>query len=70
MRPLGSEEKMLIAVQSGVQEFYLGALSPIAARKKEMQIFDFPFIFGSDAEAAYVLDGPGRTQDARQPRAT
>jgi TRAP-type transport system periplasmic protein len=55
---LGSEEKMLIAVQSGVQELYLGALSPIAARKKELQVFDFPFLFGSDAEAAFVLDGP------------
>src|SRR5881409_2372274 len=30
---LGSEEKMLIAVQSGVQELYLGAVSPVAARK-------------------------------------
>jgi TRAP-type transport system periplasmic protein len=55
---LGSEEKMLIALQSGVQELYLGALAPIAGRKKQMQIFDFPFLFGSDAEAAYVLDGP------------
>ena len=55
---LGSEDKMLIAVQSGVQDLYLGALSPIAARKKELQIFDFPFLFGSDAEAAFVLDGP------------
>ena len=27
---LGSEEKMLIAVQSGVEELYLGAVSPIA----------------------------------------
>jgi TRAP-type transport system periplasmic protein len=55
---LGSEDKMLIAVQSGTQDLYLGALSPIAARKKELQIFDFPFLFGSDAEAAHVLDGP------------
>jgi tripartite ATP-independent transporter DctP family solute receptor len=55
---LGSEEKMLIAVQSGVQDLYLGAVSPIAARKKELQIFDFPFLFGSDAEAAHLLDGP------------
>lgn len=54
---LGSEDKMLIATQSGVQDLYMGALSPIAARKKEIQIFDFPFIFGSDAEAAFVLDG-------------
>lgn len=55
---LGGEEKMLIAVQSGTQDLYMGALAPISARKKEMQIFDFPFLFGSDAEAAYVLDGP------------
>jgi len=55
---LGSEEKMLIALQSGVQELYLGALSPIAGRKKELQIFDYPFLFATDAEAAYVLDGP------------
>jgi TRAP-type transport system periplasmic protein len=55
---LGSEDKMLIATQSGTQDLYMGALSPIAARKKEMQIFDVPFVFASDAEAAHVLDGP------------
>lgn len=55
---LGSEDKMLIALQSGTQDLYMGALAPISARKKEMQIFDFPFLFGSDAEAAFVLDGP------------
>ncbi|MFC3217306.1 hypothetical protein [Comamonas sp. JC664] len=40
---LGSEDKMLIAVQSGTQDLYMGALSPIAARKKALQIFDFRF---------------------------
>lgn len=55
---LGSEEKMLMAVQSGVQEIYLGALSPLAVRDKELQVFDFPFLFNSDAEAAHILDGP------------
>jgi tripartite ATP-independent transporter DctP family solute receptor len=55
---LGGEDKMLIALQSGTQDLYMGALAPISGRKKEMQIFDFPFLFGSDAEAAYVLDGP------------
>jgi TRAP-type transport system periplasmic protein len=54
---LGSEDKMLIATQSGTQDLYMGSLAPISARKKEMQIFDVPFVFGSDAEAAYVLDG-------------
>ena len=48
---LGSEDKMLIAVQSGTQDLYMGALAPISARKKELQIFDFPFLFASDAEA-------------------
>ena len=55
---LGSEEKMLIAAQSGTVDLYMGSLAPISARKKEMQIFDVPFVFGSDAEAAHVLDGP------------
>ena len=55
---LGGEEKMLIATQSGTQDLYMGALAPISSRKKELQIFDFPFLFGTDAEAAYVLDGP------------
>ena len=55
---LGSEEKMLIATQSGVQELYLGAVAPLATRRKELQIFDFPFLFATDAEAAAVLDGP------------
>lgn len=55
---LGSEEKMLIATQAGTIDFYMGALSPIATRKKEIQIFDFPFLFATDAEAATVLDGP------------
>ena len=55
---LGGEDKMLIALQSGTQDLYMGAMAPISARKKEMQIFDFPFLFGSNAEAAFVLDGP------------
>lgn len=55
---LGSEEKMLLAAQAGTVDLYMGALSPMAARKKELQIFDFPFLFGTDAEVAYVLDGP------------
>ena len=55
---LGSEEKMLIAAQSGTVDFYMGALSPLATRQKKLQIFDFPFLFTTDAEAAAVLDGP------------
>ena len=55
---LGSEEKMLQAIQGGVQEFYLGSLVPFSVRKKDLQIFDFPFIFANDNEVAKVLDGP------------
>lgn len=55
---LGSEDKMLIAAQAGTIDLYMGALSPVAGRKKEFQIFDFPFLFASDDEAAAVLDGP------------
>lgn len=54
---LGSEEKMLQSVQGNVLEFYMGSLAPFAVRKKELQIFDFPFIFDNDAQAAKVLDG-------------
>lgn len=55
---LGSEEKMLQSVQGSVLEFYMGSLAPFTVRKKELQIFDFPFIFANDAEVAKVLDGP------------
>ena len=55
---LGSEEKMLQSVQGGVLEFYMGSLVPFSVRKKELQIFDFPFIFANDTEVAAVLDGP------------
>lgn len=55
---LGSEEKMLQATQSGVEEFYMGALVPLSVRKKEMQVFDFPFLFSDTREVAAVLDGP------------
>ncbi len=55
---LGSEEKMLQSVQGGVLQFYMGSLAPFSVRKKELQIFDFPFIFDNDAQAAQVLDGP------------
>ena len=55
---LGSEEKMLQAVQGGVQQFYLGSLAPFSVRQKSLQIFDFPFLFSNDKEVAQVLDGP------------
>ncbi|MBP7002696.1 DctP family TRAP transporter solute-binding subunit [Amaricoccus sp.] len=58
---LGSEEKMLIALQSGTIDFYMGSLAPIATHKKELQIFDIPFLFENEEQAAAVLDGPAGT---------
>ncbi|CPR14215.1 DctP family TRAP transporter solute-binding subunit [Brenneria goodwinii] len=55
---LGSEQQMLQATQSNVQQFYLGSVSPLAGRQKTLQIFDFPFLFQNHDEVANVLDGP------------
>ncbi len=55
---LGSDEKMLQAVQSGTQEFYIGTLAPFSARVKEVQVWDLPFLFANTKEVYTVLDGP------------
>ena len=55
---LGSDEKMLQGVQSGIQEFYIGTLAPLSTRIKEVQIWDLPFLFANNAEVYKVLDGP------------
>ncbi len=54
---LGSDEKMLQAVQSGTQEFYMGTLQPLSGRVKEIQIWDLPFMFANTKEVYKVLDG-------------
>ena len=54
---LGSDEKMLQAVQAGTQEFYIGTLAPFSARVKEVQIWDLPFLFANTKEVYAVLDG-------------
>lgn len=55
---LGSDDKMMQAVQSGTQEFYIGVLTPLSSRVKEIQIWDLPFMFANNKEAYAVLDGP------------
>lgn len=55
---LGSDEKMLQAVQAGSQEFYIGTLAPLSTRVKEVQIWDLPFMFQNVKEVYTVLDGP------------
>ena len=54
---LGSDEKMLQAVQTGTQEFYMGALAPFSTRVKEVQVWDLPFMFANTKEVYAVLDG-------------
>lgn len=54
---LGSDEKMLQAVQTGTQEFYTGTLAPLSMRIKELQVWDLPFMFANNKEVYKVLDG-------------
>lgn len=53
----GGDDKMLQAVQTGTQEFYIGSLAPLSGRVKEVQIFDFPFMFDNIKEVHSVFGG-------------
>ncbi|WP_207457552.1 TRAP transporter substrate-binding protein [Azospirillum sp. SYSU D00513] len=55
---LGGDDKQLQAVQTGVQEFYIGALAPLAGKIQDVRIFDFPFMFNNLREVEYVFNGP------------
>ena len=55
---LGGDDKMLQATQSGTLELYVGGVAPLSGKIKEVQIFDFPFVFGNREEAGAVLNGP------------
>lgn len=55
---LGGDDKMMQATQAGTQEFYYGAVQPVSGRVKELQIFDFPFMFNNMKEVDYVFYGP------------
>ena len=59
---LGSDEKMLQAVQTGTQEFYMGTLAPFSTRVKEVQVWDLPFMFANTKEVYTVLDGASSKQ--------
>ena len=63
---LGSDEKMLQAVQSGTQEFYMGTLQPLSTRIKEIQGWDLPFLFANTKEVYAVLDGPAMKKIFKQ----
>lgn len=55
---LGGDDKMVTAVQAGTQELYIGGISVMAGRIKEVQVFDLPFLFQNKKEVDYVLNGP------------
>jgi len=55
---LGGDDKMLQAVQAGTLDFYIGVLTPLSSRVKEIQIWDLPFMFANTKEAYALLDGP------------
>lgn len=55
---LGSDDKMLQAVQSGTQDMYYGALSAAAGKVPAVQIFDLPFLFNNVKEVERVFFSP------------
>ena len=55
---LGGDDKMVTAVQAGTQELYIGGISVMAGRVKEVQVFDLPFLFQNKKEVDFVLNGP------------
>jgi TRAP-type transport system periplasmic protein len=59
---LGSDEKMLQAVQAGTQELYIGTLAPLSTKVKEVQVWDLPFLFRNEKEVYAVLDGDASKQ--------
>ncbi len=54
---LGSDEKQMQATQSGIQEFYMGILSPLSTRVKEIQVWDLPFMFSNTEEVTRIMNG-------------
>lgn len=63
---LGSDEKMIQAVQAGTQEFYIGTLASFATRVKEVQIWDIPFAYTDSAEVYQLFDGPSAQKIFKQ----
>ena len=55
---LGSDQANVAALQGGTLEMVSMNSGILANQVKEFAIYDFPFMFGSEAEADYVVDGP------------
>ncbi|MCQ4320639.1 TRAP transporter substrate-binding protein [Stutzerimonas stutzeri] len=55
---LGSDEQMQNALMGGAQEMMVGSTATLVGVAEEMAVWDTPFLFESEKQADYVLDGP------------
>jgi len=55
---LGSDDQMQNALMGGAQEMMVGSTATLVGIAKEMAVWDTPFLFESEKQADYVLDGP------------
>ncbi|WP_217473627.1 TRAP transporter substrate-binding protein [Stutzerimonas stutzeri] len=55
---LGSDDQMQNALMGGAQEMMVGSTATLVGVAKEMAVWDTPFLFESEKQADYVLDGP------------
>lgn len=55
---LGSDQANVSAIQGGTLEMASMNSGILAAQVKEFAIYDFPFMFGSNAEVEAIVDGP------------
>ena len=55
---LGSDQANVSAIQGGTLEMASMNSGILASQVKEFAIYDFPFMFGSNAEVEAIVDGP------------
>jgi tripartite ATP-independent transporter DctP family solute receptor len=55
---LGGEQQVASSMQGGVIEVSMMAPAQLVGMIKEFVVLDFPFAFGNEREADFVLDGP------------
>ena len=55
---LGSDQANVSAIQGGTLEMASMNSGILAAQVKEFAIYDFPFMFGTNAEVEAIVDGP------------
>lgn len=54
---LGNDVQVTSSLQGGTIEFVVPQTTTLTGMVKEMEVFDFPFLFGTEREAEVVLDG-------------